>query len=65
MKGQFGKRTGVKDMTTGVRHASSTFGKTANIGFSSKANEEIPFLLESEAEGLVSQSISFAPDVIK
>lgn len=65
MRGQFGKRTGVKDMATGVRHASSTFGKTANISFSTKVNDRAPFLVETEAERLVSQIISFAPDVIK
>lgn len=62
MRGQFGKRPKAKEVMKGVRELSSTYGKTKNISFDAKVDENAPFLVESEAERLVSQAIGIDPE---
>lgn len=63
MQYKYGKRFGLNSLRTGARHVSSTHGRTANFVSSARVNGKTPFMVESEAEQLVAQMLSFDPSV--
>ena len=60
----YGRRTGKRGLPGGARAVAPTYGRTAHPVAAEKFANRIPFMVESEAEQLVSGMLDLDPEVV-